>query len=278
MPISRMCRDTSRPASALPILSVGPVMAGRRDGARGAAEAARGQRDIGGDADIGGGDPLGDPVIRGIRRGTDDDHLHVRKARRADRARTVGDDEHGHADTGRDAVDLLAHRAGIGVDIDGGHGGVGFPVIARSGATRQSPSMTDGDCFARNKKPRLWPSWRAAPSTSPCSPRKTWERPAGCWGKARSLRAGRPGRWQLAMTGKTSARVLDRADPAAVAYLVRQVQRHRSPTRPPSARLTRVPSVVATFTGCRRTMLSALTVAMNVLVPRTSRPATGISG
>ena len=86
-------------------------------------QAARGQRDIGGDADIGGRDALGDPVIRRVRRRVHDDHLHVRQAGRTDWTRAVRDDEHREREAGGHAVDFLADRAGVGVNVDGSHTG-----------------------------------------------------------------------------------------------------------------------------------------------------------
>ena len=95
-----------------------PDPAVRGEGAGALGESARGERNVGGDADIAGGDLRGDPVIGGVGRVADRDHPDIRQAGRADRPREVGDDENGQAEPGRDAVDLLAHRAGIAIDVD----------------------------------------------------------------------------------------------------------------------------------------------------------------
>ncbi len=126
------------------------MLADRRDSAGGLGKASRGQRDVGGDADIGGGDPLGDPVIRRVRRGVDNDHADVRQARRANRTRTIGDDEDGQTKAGRHAVGFLADRASIGVDIDRSHDGLRLAANA-------------SDCHHHDRRQPDWVIRRALP-------------------------------------------------------------------------------------------------------------------
>jgi len=70
-----------------------PMLAGGRDGARALFETARCQRNIRGDAYVGGRDVLRNPVIGRVRAVADHDHTHIRGAWRPDRSRAVGDNQ-----------------------------------------------------------------------------------------------------------------------------------------------------------------------------------------
>ena len=122
-------------------IGAGERPAGRRHDARALDETARGERDIGGDADIGRGDGLGDPVVGRVGGLADHHHLHIGQIGRADRPRPVGDDEHADAEPPRDPIHLLAHRASIGVDVDLGQRA---PVTASAGALFPPPHAGEG--------------------------------------------------------------------------------------------------------------------------------------
>ena len=64
---------------------------------------------------------LGDPVIGRVGPIADQDHLDIRQAGRPQWPRPVPHDKDGEAQPGRDAIHLLTHRAGIGIDINVGH-------------------------------------------------------------------------------------------------------------------------------------------------------------
>ncbi len=98
---------------------------GRAERAGAALQAACGERHIGGDADVAGPDPLGDPVIRGIRPLGDEDEAQPLIDGHADIA--LGHHEDGEDVPLGDGKDLLAYRAGIGVDIDVEHGAAPLP-------------------------------------------------------------------------------------------------------------------------------------------------------
>jgi hypothetical protein len=102
-------------------IRLGPDMPIGRQRPRAGGQAARGQRNVGGHADIGGGDPTGDPVVGGVRLGGHDHHVNVGLRRRSDRTASVGDDMDGQQAACRDAQRFLADRAGIGIDEDRGH-------------------------------------------------------------------------------------------------------------------------------------------------------------
>src|SRR6202012_5946129 len=59
-----------------------------------------------------------DPIIGGIHAGAGRDALDQRVLRYADELTSY--DAHGHAEPDRDAIDLVLHRAGVGIDIDAG--------------------------------------------------------------------------------------------------------------------------------------------------------------
>jgi|SRR5690242_14717347 hypothetical protein len=61
-----------------------PLFPGRGDDARPFFEATRCQRDIGSDAHVSSPDALGNPVVGCIRAVADENHAHVRRARRPD--------------------------------------------------------------------------------------------------------------------------------------------------------------------------------------------------
>src|SRR3546814_5822233 len=60
---------------------------------------------------------LGDPVVGGVEAGAHHHPLHERMHRQRDNA--VGHHLHGPAVTLGDLEDLLLHRTGVGVDVDG---------------------------------------------------------------------------------------------------------------------------------------------------------------
>src|SRR5580704_5877468 len=95
-----------------------PLFSGWGDDAPPFLEAARCQRDIGSDAHVISPDALGNPVVGCTRAVTDGNHAHVRHARRPYRSRAIGDHENFKPKARRHAVDLLAHRARITVDVN----------------------------------------------------------------------------------------------------------------------------------------------------------------
>ena len=60
--------------------------------------------------------PLGDPLVRGVRARPDDDPLNLLRPR--DHNRAVRDNENCQPVASRDAIDLILHRTGVGVDKD----------------------------------------------------------------------------------------------------------------------------------------------------------------
>jgi hypothetical protein len=95
-----------------------PLLSDRGDDARSFFEAARGQRDIGSDAYVLGPDALGDPIVGCICSVADENHAHVRHPRWPDRSGAIRDDENFDLEPRRDAVNLLAHRARITIDVN----------------------------------------------------------------------------------------------------------------------------------------------------------------
>jgi hypothetical protein len=95
-----------------------PVFVSWGNGARTLFETARCQRDIRGDAYVGGRDVLCNPVAGRICAFAHQNHSHVGSARRPDRSRAVGDSENMELQASRHAIDLLAHRARITIDVD----------------------------------------------------------------------------------------------------------------------------------------------------------------
>src|SRR5580704_12575316 len=95
-----------------------PLFSGRGDDARAFLETARCQRDIGSDAHVHGPDARGNPVVGCICSVADENHAHVRHPRGPNRSGAVRDDENFDLETRRHAVDLLAHRAGITINVN----------------------------------------------------------------------------------------------------------------------------------------------------------------
>jgi hypothetical protein len=93
-------------------------LAVRRDHLGAALDAAARQRNVGGDDDIALARAFGDPVIGGVHAGTGRDALDQRVPWYPNEL--ARDHADGKAMAGRDPVDLIFHRAGIGVDIDAG--------------------------------------------------------------------------------------------------------------------------------------------------------------
>ncbi len=94
----------------------------RRDHFRACFHAAARQRHVGGDDDIAGARAFGDPVVRFVHAGADHHALDHLIARHRDRA--VADDKDLEINALErmplgDAIQLLLHRAGIGVDVEG---------------------------------------------------------------------------------------------------------------------------------------------------------------
>ena len=132
-PSSRRCRATSRPASASPILA---ALHARPFGDSARAPFAR-QRAASGISLVTQRSPahaLSDPVIRRVRLLPDEHHPHIWQTRRPQRPRAVRYDQHRQTQPGRHPVHLLAHRAGIAIDIDRGQGIAGRAEPAASGA------------------------------------------------------------------------------------------------------------------------------------------------
>ena len=73
---------------------------------------------VGGDHHVTAAAPPGDPVIGGVGAPVDHDQCHGGILRRADPV--VRNDVDWHRISPSDAVDFLLHRAGIGVDEEGG--------------------------------------------------------------------------------------------------------------------------------------------------------------
>src|SRR6185312_3122608 len=92
----------------------GERLAVRAQHARVPVEAARRQRDVGGDADIAGGDMLRDPVIGGIRAFRHRDMTHQGIGGRPQAA--IADDGDGQAVPSRHLLDLGLYRAGIAIN------------------------------------------------------------------------------------------------------------------------------------------------------------------
>ena len=113
-----------RVASIMPIDSSVKRLAVRRDDLGAGFHAAARQRHVRGDDDVAAPGALGDPVVRLVHAGADDDALDKRIARHRDRA--VADDEDFERSALErmalgDAINLLLHRAGVGVDVEGDH-------------------------------------------------------------------------------------------------------------------------------------------------------------
>ena len=96
----------------------GERLAVRRDHLGACFHAAAGERDIRGNDDIAFAGALRDPVVGGIHAGTGGDALDQRILRHADEIARDHADRQAVPD--RDAIDLVLHRAGVGIDIDAG--------------------------------------------------------------------------------------------------------------------------------------------------------------
>ena len=135
-----------RTASVMPIDCFGERLAVRRDHLGARFDAAAGQRNIRGDDDIALAGALRDPVVGGVHAGTGGDALDQRILRHADEI--ARDHADGQAVPGGDAIDLVLHRAGVGVDIDAGGGfksgtsgqAIGLDPVRSSRSARGTPS------------------------------------------------------------------------------------------------------------------------------------------
>ena len=96
----------------------GERLAVRRDHLGAGFHAAAGERDVRGDDDIALAGALRDPVVGGIHAGPRSDALDQRILRHADEIARDHADRQAVPD--RDAIDLVLHRAGVGIDIDAG--------------------------------------------------------------------------------------------------------------------------------------------------------------
>ena len=104
--------------------------------ARSFLETARGQRDIGSDAYVRGPDALGNPVVGCICSVADKNHAHVRRPGRPDWSRAIRDNENFDLETRRHAVDLLAHRARVTIDVNVSQFSARFLLNQRFGASQ----------------------------------------------------------------------------------------------------------------------------------------------
>ena len=115
--------------------------------------AAAGQRDVRGDDDSARRRPLGDPVIRRVKAAVDDDALDHRRLRHQHEA--VGHHPDLQAIAAGDTVDLVLHRAGIGIDviwIGPGMGSVGISRKQRRAALTDGPSIVEPRSGAAGRK------------------------------------------------------------------------------------------------------------------------------
>ena len=88
----------------------------RRDDVGARFHASACQRNVRRDDDCVWPGPLGDPVVRGVCARPDDDPLNLQRPR--DHERAVCDNENCQPLASRDAIDLILHRTGVGVDKD----------------------------------------------------------------------------------------------------------------------------------------------------------------
>ena len=88
----------------------------RRDDVGARFYASTRQRNVRGDNDCAWPGPFGDPVVRCVGAGSDDNPLDLGRTRDHDRA--VCDNENSQPVASGDAIDLILHRTGVGVDKD----------------------------------------------------------------------------------------------------------------------------------------------------------------
>jgi len=88
----------------------------RRDDVGARFDASACQRNVRRDDDRAWPCPLGDPVVRSIRARPDNNPLDPRRTWNQDRA--VRDNENRQPIASGDAIDLILHRTGVGVDKD----------------------------------------------------------------------------------------------------------------------------------------------------------------
>jgi len=74
---------------------------------------------------------LRNPVVGRVRSVADQDYAHIRSAWRPDRARAVGDYEHIELEACCYTVDLLPHRARIGINVNIGQLPAYFQLSSR---------------------------------------------------------------------------------------------------------------------------------------------------
>jgi hypothetical protein len=112
-----------------------PLFSGWGDNACPSFEAARCQRYIGSDARIRRPDAFGNPVVGCICSVADENRAHVRRPGRPDWSRAIRDNENFDLETRRHAVDLLAHRARITIDVNVSNFRPAFLLNRRLGAS-----------------------------------------------------------------------------------------------------------------------------------------------
>ena len=104
---------------------------GRPSGPRACApadEAARGEPDVGGDDDVTRARALGNPVVDIVELATRDHHQLDRRRERHLHPGVRHDDDR-HPQPPCDAIDLLLHRTGVGIDEDSRHGQAGVLAV-----------------------------------------------------------------------------------------------------------------------------------------------------
>ena len=119
-----------RTASVMPIDCFRERLAVRRDHLGAGLDAAAGERNIRGDDDVALAGALRDPVVGGVHAGAGGDALDQRILRHADEIARDHADRQAVPD--RDAINLVLHRAGVGVDIDAGGVQVVMAQMGRS--------------------------------------------------------------------------------------------------------------------------------------------------
>ena len=134
-PSSRRCLAISRPASALPIFAcVQCLPVGET--ARPHFETARCQRNIRGHTDVDSRDALRNPIVGRVCTVTDENHPHVRGHGWTDWSRAIGDHKNIELKARRNAVDLLAYRTRITIQVNVGHVSAQLPAEPRFAASR----------------------------------------------------------------------------------------------------------------------------------------------
>jgi hypothetical protein len=85
---------------------------------------------------------LRNPIIGGIRAVADENHAHVLGPWRPNRSGPVGDHEHIEPEARRHAVDFLAHRASVAVNINDSQLAARFLLNRRFSPTAKPEPIT----------------------------------------------------------------------------------------------------------------------------------------